>query len=82
MDELKERAAVIEQMRNRERQTRSWKKISYATKKFTPMGVVFLGITQGFELYDTKVMWEDAVRCIQTVIDRPHPPLFPSLSNN
>ena len=51
IDELKERVSVITQMRNRERQARAWKKISYATKNFTPMGVVCLGVSQSFDLF-------------------------------
>ena len=58
LDELKDKAVIIKQMRHRERQARAWKKISYATKKFTPMGVFRLGIPQGFDLHDTKGMWD------------------------
>ena len=53
----KEKEIVITQMRHREKQAREWKNISYATKKFTPMGVFRLGIPQGFDPTDTLGMW-------------------------
>ena len=58
IDEHKERASVVTQMRNRERQTRAWKKISYAMNQFTPMGVVRLGIPQNYDLDDIQGMWD------------------------
>lgn len=44
-------------MRHREKQARAWKKVAYATKQFTLMGVVRLGIPQGFSHDDIAGMW-------------------------
>ena len=33
-------------------------KITYETKQFTSMGIVRLGVPQGFDLNDTQGMWD------------------------
>ena len=44
----KERSIALKEMKNREKQARAWKKISYATKTSSTIGVTKLGIPRGF----------------------------------
>ena len=45
-------------MKHREKQSYTWKKISYATKPFNHLGLVILDISRGFAVIDTLAMWD------------------------
>jgi len=53
----KETAIIMKEIKNREKQKRSWQKISYVTKSKSN-GVSRLGIPRGFENKSTKEIWD------------------------
>jgi len=52
-----DKAIIVKEMKHREKQRRSWKKIAYVTKPHR-RGVTRLGIPKGFEHASTKAIWE------------------------
>jgi len=53
----KEKAVVVTEMKNREKQKRAWNKIAFVTKSRSN-GVSRLGIPQGMESATTKEIWD------------------------
>jgi len=55
-DKSTDKATIVKEMKHREKQKKSWKKIAYVTKAHR-RGVTRLGIPKGFESASTRDIW-------------------------
>jgi len=56
-EKSRDKATIVKEMKNREKQQKSWRKIAYVTKSHRK-GVTRLGIPKGFESAPTRDIWD------------------------